>query len=276
MPIRPGTDLALTLAMCNVLIEKGFVDKPYLLNYTNSPFLVKEDGYFLKVDGKEQVWDTTSNSAKPVGTAGVTPALDGSYTVSGAKVKTSFQLLKEHVAQMTPEKAGEICGLSAEQDPARRHRVGPECLHRPEYHDRRRDIALPARRHDGLSRHRPARARLPGRTSQSILVMLLGAFHAVGGVRIGFGLAVAPNYTALDTATIKDPPYNINLTNSKYFPIGLSCGAFASNVMLNPSKYEVGLIPEVMLAFYGNYLLSLPPPGRCARGVQEAQVHHRH
>src|SRR5512139_2177265 len=56
LPIRPGTDLALALALCHVLIEQGTIDRDYLRKYTNAPFLIKENGYFLRVRNKEKVW----------------------------------------------------------------------------------------------------------------------------------------------------------------------------------------------------------------------------
>lgn len=259
LPIKPGADLALLLAMMNVLIANGYVDKPYLLNYTNSPFLVQADGKFLRVDGKEQVWDAASNAAKPFDTKGLTPALEGSFTVGGAAVKTSFQLLTEHVAQYSPESVAAACGVPAEQIRRIALELGKNaCIGQTITID---GVQLPYRPVAMMGYHGIAgqeHAFQCGRAG-CLLFMLLGAIQAVGGVRIGFGLAVAPNFTALDKAQIKDPPYNINLTNSKYFAINHPCSAFASHVLLNPQKYEVGLIPEVMLCFYGNYLLSSPP-----------------
>ena len=38
LPIRPGTDLALALALCHELIALGAVDREYLSRYTNAPF----------------------------------------------------------------------------------------------------------------------------------------------------------------------------------------------------------------------------------------------
>ena len=100
--IKPGTDLAFFLAVTNVLVEKGYTDKPYLKNHTSAPFLVKEDGHFLKIDGKEQVWDVSAGEAKPYDET-TSPALTGEYTVDGEKVKLAFQLYKEHIVQYTPE-----------------------------------------------------------------------------------------------------------------------------------------------------------------------------
>ncbi len=57
LPVRPGTDMALFLAMANVLIANGLVDWEYLRQFTNAPFLVQPDGRFLRENGVEQVWD---------------------------------------------------------------------------------------------------------------------------------------------------------------------------------------------------------------------------
>jgi len=131
LPIRPWTDLAFFLALANVLIDESFLDEPYLTKFTNAPFLVKADGYFLKktrtetVEGDEgeeevevevpQVWDLATSSAKDHDADGVESALDGSYTVDGQSVRTGFAVFKDHVAGSTPEWAAEITGLDAAQ-----------------------------------------------------------------------------------------------------------------------------------------------------------------
>ncbi len=48
LPIRPSTDMAFALALCRELIALGYLDEPYLKTYTNSPYLVGEDGLFLR------------------------------------------------------------------------------------------------------------------------------------------------------------------------------------------------------------------------------------
>ena len=46
---RPGTDAALALAACQVVIEEGLHDADYLIEQTDLPFLVREDtGRFLR------------------------------------------------------------------------------------------------------------------------------------------------------------------------------------------------------------------------------------
>jgi anaerobic selenocysteine-containing dehydrogenase len=113
LPNRPGSDMAFFLALANVLLENGYIDQDYLVKYTNSPFLVQEDGTFLREGDKELVWDLNSGSAKPYDESGIAPTLDGSYTVGGKRVKTAFQLFKEDNAKYTPEWASSICDLPA-------------------------------------------------------------------------------------------------------------------------------------------------------------------
>ncbi|MFH1652364.1 MAG: molybdopterin-dependent oxidoreductase [Chloroflexota bacterium] len=112
VPIRPGTDAALALAMVNLLLnEHGIFDAPHLKKNTNGPYLVGEDGYFLrdKASQKPLVWDSADGRAKTYDDPGMQDiALEGSYTVDGVKATTAFSLIKEEVKKYTPEMAAEI------------------------------------------------------------------------------------------------------------------------------------------------------------------------
>lgn len=116
VPIRPGTDAAMALAMVNVLLnEEGVYDRQFLIHDTNAAYLVGEDGYYVRDDdGHALIWDEDSGSAKPFDSEGVSPALTGSYTVAGAAARPAFDLLKEHVAQYTPESVEPITTVPAE------------------------------------------------------------------------------------------------------------------------------------------------------------------
>ncbi len=255
LPIKPVTDLAFWLAIVNVLIEKGFLDQKYLTRHTNAPSLVKDDGYYLKVDDKEQVWDTNTNSAQPFDAEGVAPSLEGEYTVAGTSVKTAFQVLKEHVAQYTPEWAAEICDLPADtirrvgQELGENARIGStividgvEVPYRPvglmAYHVSQQELGFQAFR------------------AASIAYMLLGAFEAAGSLRVDYGRKLHKNWEGLDNITIKDPPYNIYLKDSKFFPINTGHPGVAALATLNPEKYGVDYTPEVMIIHMSNPILS--------------------
>ncbi len=118
VPIMPGTDGAFALALINVFIyEIGKYDEWWLKVRSNAPYLVADTVQEIKGSRvymedyvrdpgskKPLVWDTAKNRAVPFDSSkGETYALTGTYTVNGKTVKPSFQLLKEHVKQFTPE-----------------------------------------------------------------------------------------------------------------------------------------------------------------------------
>ncbi len=246
LPIRPGTDLALALALCHALIEQGTIDWEYLKKYTNAPFLVKEDGYFLRVDGKEQIWDQKSGSARPFDTGDADPALEGEYTVEGVRVKPAFQLFKEHVAQYTPEWAAQVCGIPAEDIRRVAAELGSNAMIGSTIV--LDGVTLPYRPVSVMSYH-VAQQELGFQFFRALymVMMLLGAIEAVGGTRVDFTWKVHPNYWALDSVKIKDPPYDYTLKDSKFFPINSVNPGLIAQVILNPQKYEVNAIPEVII-----------------------------
>jgi len=114
IPVRPGTDVAMLMAMAGVLIDNGYVDEDFLITATNAPQLVGEDDrILLNAKGEPLVWDTASNSPQPY-TKGVTPALKGTYSVDGKRVRTAFEVLTENVKEFSPEYAEAISGVAAD------------------------------------------------------------------------------------------------------------------------------------------------------------------
>ncbi|MBI4285228.1 MAG: molybdopterin-dependent oxidoreductase [Chloroflexi bacterium] len=115
IPILPGTDLIVALAMANILVnELGIYDREHLKRYTDAPYLVQENGLFLRDDsGEPLLWDLADNTAKnwkqPIGNA----ALEGTYEVRGVKVRPAFAVMKEHLRQYTAERASEVSTVPA-------------------------------------------------------------------------------------------------------------------------------------------------------------------
>jgi DMSO reductase family type II enzyme molybdopterin subunit len=128
LPVRIGTDAALALAMCKVIIDAGLHDKQFIQEQTDMPLLVRRDsGRFLRgneineMDRDDQFfwWDTLTNGLAPaprhtLATTGVDPTLEGTFTVtladgSTAEVEPVFERLKRHLESYTPEKAAAIC-----------------------------------------------------------------------------------------------------------------------------------------------------------------------
>ncbi|MEG2531965.1 MAG: molybdopterin-dependent oxidoreductase [Gordonibacter sp.] len=121
VPICPGTDGALALAMANVLVNEGLADEAFVATDTVAPLLVKKsDGKYLRLSDLGKAAAGTSDD-KPVargkdGSIGTLaeitdPALKGSFGIEGIEVTTAYDLLLERVAEWTPEKASEVCNI---------------------------------------------------------------------------------------------------------------------------------------------------------------------
>src|SRR3974390_2821089 len=87
VPLRVGTDAALALAMCNVMVnELGIYDGPYLQAKTNAPYLVGPDKLYVRHPETKQplVWDTASNGAREFDAVpAAAMALEGEFEVNG-------------------------------------------------------------------------------------------------------------------------------------------------------------------------------------------------
>ena len=127
LAIRPGTDVALMLAWMNYIIEKELWDKNFCREWTNLPFLVHEDTGItyraselgLGSESEYVVWDKNTNAAVampyPFNSA-LNPEMFGTYTLpNGEKARTAFQIMKDHVAEWTLEKAANVCWLDAKE-----------------------------------------------------------------------------------------------------------------------------------------------------------------
>ncbi|MEX3934133.1 molybdopterin-dependent oxidoreductase [Paraburkholderia phymatum] len=131
VPIRPGTDGALFMALMRELIESNAYDREFVERYTNAGELLDmrpdSDTYGLFVrDEAADVsnplfpqnhmwWDPASQRAVLHHTKGVRPALEGHYALEdGTPVAPSFELLREQVAGCTPEWASKITGIPAD------------------------------------------------------------------------------------------------------------------------------------------------------------------
>lgn len=123
IPIRPGKDLYLALAMLRLIIEKDWMDHAFVLKHTVAPLLVRDDnGQFLRtgkpsINGEQTeglVWDAESQKAISAGEAN-SPALSGRHRVAGVPCRTALDRLREMLQPYTPEFISAKCGLEAEQ-----------------------------------------------------------------------------------------------------------------------------------------------------------------
>ena len=129
-PIRIGTDAALALAMCKVILDAGLYQKQFVQEQTDLPLLVRTDtGRFLRGnevavgDRDDQFfwWDARTDALTPaprgtLATTGIDPALEGAFRVlladgSAVEVEPVFARLRRQLDDYTPEKAGAICEI---------------------------------------------------------------------------------------------------------------------------------------------------------------------
>ncbi len=131
VPIKVGTDAALALAMCQVIISRKLYKPEFIREQTDLPFLVRTDNakFLTQKDiqrgGRDNifyVFDEASRKVveapwKTLALGGLVPALEGEYevvTLQGrVKVRPVFAHLKEHLKDYTPDKASRITGVPA-------------------------------------------------------------------------------------------------------------------------------------------------------------------
>lgn len=149
VPLKPGTDAALSLAMCKVVIDNNLADWSFAKSQTDLPFLVKSDGRFLR----ESDLDTSGKTDRFYVLRGGEPTqanvtelddptapsdieMEGACEVTLAdgttdEVKTVFTLLREKLEDYSLDRAAEICGLDPNmiEDLARLVASGPTRLY---------------------------------------------------------------------------------------------------------------------------------------------------
>ena len=133
VPIKPKTDAAFLYALIHrIVLERNWrevCDVKFLTEDTNSPYLVGPHGYFMRdsASGKPLIQDLADGRAKPYDDAIADAAMEGSFTVcgyeegpdgerwvhAGVVARPSFELLREHIGQYTPEWAAAECDVPA-------------------------------------------------------------------------------------------------------------------------------------------------------------------
>lgn len=250
IPVRPGKDVVLVMALTRLLIDAGHIDAPFLTTYTNAPELVGADGKVLRDgEGKPLVWDAVSKTAKPFA-EGVAPTLRGSFTVDGKPVRTAFDVYADSLRDMTPEAAAEIAGVPADTirdlaaEISRAARLGTTTKV-GDFTHRYRPVAIHTWR--GMT------AKEFGvQTWRSALMMqmLLGIPDAVGGIKLS-GAYRNPDYMA--PSKCEYPPKRVDLAKSVYFPNGHHdvCQQVALTV-LEPKAYGLKYEPEMQIFYATN------------------------
>jgi anaerobic selenocysteine-containing dehydrogenase len=274
VPIRPGTDAALEFSMINVLLnDLEIYDRPFIKKYTNGPYLVKPDGYYIRQGNKPLVWDTVEGKAKPYDAEVKDYAILGSYSVDGIECKPAFQVLKEHVKKYTPEMASEITTVPAAtirrlaEEFGKEARIGStivvegvEFPYRP--------VAANIYRGAGSHKHGVAFA-----LGVITLNMIVGSFYVPGSHRglnlIGpdwewepgeyEGLITPPNNSEVSHGGTNyykyevKPPVTSNL--KELFPMSSNWSPMNLATSLNPEKFKLPYKPEILITSRRNLLM---------------------
>jgi formate dehydrogenase major subunit len=108
-PIRPGTDITFLGGLINYLLTNDKIQHDYVVNYTDLPFIVKEefaftDGIYSGYNADKRSYDKSSWDYElgADGYAKVDPTLKHPRCV--------YNLLKAHYARYVPEMVERICG----------------------------------------------------------------------------------------------------------------------------------------------------------------------
>ena len=244
IPIRPGTDGALFMALLHELIASDLIDHAFLKRFTNAPQLVVLDdcdrqGLFAfdpnpdkgpPGDGRNPhnklVWDKASGTVRnayPEGIAeGCDPALEGHYTLAdGTRVAPSFQLLRERVASCTPEWAAQITGIDAARIKSLAREIGHAALTqaftlpipwtdawgKQHASTQARPVAFHAMR--GLAAHSNGFQTV---RALAVLMSVLGTIDAPGGFRhkAPYPRHIVPNYRAFNSPEMIQPNTPLN------------------------------------------------------------------
>jgi anaerobic selenocysteine-containing dehydrogenase len=221
VPIKPGTDGALLLALIHETIKLGLYDREFLARYTNAGQLVNQDaasdqfGMMLRNPDGDVVnplrpanflwWDRLGQRPVADHAEGADPALLGHFKLAdGTPAVPAFQLLHERVKAYTPEWAEGITGIPAATIRRLAHEMGITA--------RDQKIELPiawtdcwGRRHASVKGNPVAFHAMRGLAAHSngfqtvralaILMSLLGTIDRPGGFRhkAPYPRAVPPN-----------------------------------------------------------------------------------
>jgi anaerobic selenocysteine-containing dehydrogenase len=133
LPVRPGTDAFLALAIAGVMIRNGWYDQDFVSRWTNGPFLVRADnGQFFTLGGAPgepslAVWDGERQAPVAFDRASGTfpgevprsPALFGEFVVSQGQsavlCRPAFQHFADLCGSCPPERAAALTGVPARQ-----------------------------------------------------------------------------------------------------------------------------------------------------------------
>ena len=293
IPIRPGTDGALALAMLNILLnEVAIYDAEFIKKYTNGPYLIGADGHYFRDESSKKplIWDPVDEKAKTYDDANIKNfAIEGNYKVNDTSCKPAFQLLKEHVSNYTPEETAEITTIPAKtirritREFAEASSIGKtivvdgkELPYRPACTHGRRGI-------------NNTKYSFQTNVAIAFLNVMVGSIDVPGGSLNMNGVLLPNNNINLSWSPIESPDGMV-VVGQKYsypgpypgqevkppesvelrdlFPVASVLDPVSPAVMLEPERFKFPYSPEVLLHCRTNFIMTSVNPEMVAKWVK--------
>ncbi len=286
IPIVPGTDSALCLAMANLLVnEYGMYDADFLRSYTNAPYLIRPNGLYARdsTGGKPLV--LSKSKGVPVSYDVADPkdiALEGEANVGGERAQTAFVLLREHLKKYTPEFASEVTTIpvSTIKRIAREFGTAASIGATTDIDG----VRLPLRPacamwYRGLGQHQHG---LQNGWAAAMLNIVVGAVDVPGGycgteTTGPWGLPEAGQDGIIKTtnpfrggARFSAPPKPAQFdpddpSLSRMFPVTVVTSVMGGITLKDPEKFGMKVRPDVWICSRGNPMKSTGDPEEVAR-----------
>jgi anaerobic selenocysteine-containing dehydrogenase len=278
VPIRPAADRQFALSLCHVMVNEGWCDYKFLRRDTNAPYLVGDDGRFVRnSEDKIYVWDTKANQAKlwddpTIGKL----ALEGTFSVNGKECRPAFQRFKDILDDCSPEEMEKITTVPA----ANVRRIAKEFYDYAEVaQDSKIEIdgrVMPLRP-AAYNYYRGAQGHKLGCQTNHAFKMvnfLIGSIDAPGGhmgvtlddqwvdhshIEPGENGMIKPNPHQLGPLPpFSYPPNTYHLID--YFPVGVHPPHLNMVVFENPEKFGVTFKPDTMVVCHSNPIWAMQGP----------------
>ncbi|MGI9344555.1 MAG: molybdopterin-dependent oxidoreductase [Gammaproteobacteria bacterium] len=278
IPIRPATDRQFAMSLCHVFVNEGWVDYKFLRRDTNAPYLVGEDGYFVRnADDKVLVWDTVAQAAKTWDDETIGKlALEGTFTVDGKPCSPAFQRFKDILDECSPEDMEKITTVPAQTVRELAKRFYDEAGIAED-----RQIEIDGKtyplRPAAYNYYRGAQGHKHGFQTNHAFKMvnfMLGNIDTPGG-HMGVTLDdqwVDNNHCAMGengmlhptphqlgpVPPFAYPPNTYHLMD--YFPVGVHPPHLNMEVFLDPEKWGVEFTPDTMFVMHSNPIWAMQGP----------------
>jgi anaerobic selenocysteine-containing dehydrogenase len=278
VPIRPAADRQFALSLCHVMVNEGWCDYKFLRRDTNAPYLVGDDGRFVRnSEDKIYVWDTKANQAKlwddpTIGKL----ALEGTFSVNGKECRPAFQRFKDILDDCSPEEMEKITTVPA----ANVRRIAKEFYDYAEVAQDSKietDGRVMPLRPAAYNYYRGAQGHKLGFQTNHAFKMvnfLIGSIDAPGGhmgvtlddqwedhshIEPGENGMIKPNPHQLGPLPpFAYPPNTYHLID--YFPVGVHPPHLNMVVFENPEKFGVTFKPDTMVVCHSNPIWAMQGP----------------